>query len=239
MENKAILASLLAVQRDLKVEKGQTNKFGGYNYRSAEDIIEKAKPLCIENGLLLTTTDDLQELGGRIYLTVTATVTDIVSGESFSTKAMAREPQAQKGMTESQLTGTAESYAKKRALGNLFAIDDTKDPDSNEYRQETSSRAAGARSGGNAGNYTNHGDSGAQTGAQAKETANDPYDRKHLNARLMEEFQRTGASSAEMTAVIKAKYGKDSAKALSELDLKDLCDNLETYLAELMQKQAG
>ena len=239
MENKAILASLLAVQRDLKVEKGQTNKFGGYNYRSAEDIIEKAKPLCIENGLLLTTTDDLQELGGRIYLTVTATVTDIVSGESFSTKAMAREPQAQKGMTESQLTGTAESYAKKRALGNLFAIDDTKDPDSNEYRQETSSRAAGARSGGNAGNYTNHGDNGAQTGAQAAKTANDPYDRKHLNARLMEEFQRTGASSAEMTAVIKAKYGKDSAKALSELDLKDLCDNLETYLAELMQKQAG
>lgn len=239
MENKAILASLLAVQRDLKVEKGQKNKFGGYNYRSAEDIIEKAKPLCIENGLLLTTTDDLQELGGRIYLTVTATVTDIVSGESFSTKAMAREPQAQKGMTESQLTGTAESYAKKRALGNLFAIDDTKDPDSNEYRQETSSRAAGARSGGNAGNYTNHGGNGAQTGAQAKETANDPYDRKHLNARLMEEFQRTGASSAEMTAVIKAKYGKDSAKALSELDLKDLCDNLETYLAELMQKQAG
>lgn len=239
MENKAILASLLAVQRDLKVEKGQKNKFGGYNYRSAEDIIEKAKPLCIENGLLLTTTDDLQELGGRIYLTVTATVTDIVSGESFSTKAMAREPQAQKGMTESQLTGTAESYAKKRALGNLFAIDDTKDPDSNEYRQETSSRAAGARSGGNAGNYTNHGAEGAQTGAQAAKTANDPYDRKHLNARLMEEFQRTGASSAEMTAVIKAKYGKDSAKALSELDLKDLCDNLETYLAELMQKQAG
>lgn len=239
MENKAILASLLAVQRDLKVEKGQKNKFGGYNYRSAEDIIEKAKPLCIENGLLLTTTDDLQELGGRIYLTVTATVTDIVSGESFSTKAMAREPQAQKGMTESQLTGTAESYAKKRALGNLFAIDDTKDPDSNEYRQETSSRAAGARSGGNADNYTNHGDNGAQTGAQAAKTANDPYDRKHLNARLMEEFQRTGASSAEMTAVIKAKYGKDSAKALSELDLKDLCDNLETYLAELMQKQAG
>lgn len=239
MENKAILASLLAVQRDLKVEKGQKNKFGGYNYRSAEDIIEKAKPLCIENGLLLTTTDDLQELGGRIYLTVTATVTDIVSGESFSTKAMAREPQAQKGMTESQLTGTAESYAKKRALGNLFAIDDTKDPDSNEFQKETSSRAAGGRSGGNAGNYTNHGGNGAQTGAQAAKTANDPYDRKHLNARLMEEFQRTGASSAEMTAVIKAKYGKDSAKALSELDLKDLCDNLETYLAELMQKQAG
>lgn len=239
MENKAILASLLAVQRDLKVEKGQTNKFGGYNYRSAEDIIEKAKPLCIENGLILTTTDDLQELGGRIYLTVTATVTDIATGDSFSTKAMAREPQAQKGMSESQLTGTAESYAKKRALGNLFAIDDTKDPDSNEFRKETSSRAAGARSGGSANNYSRSSGNAPQTGAQAAKTANDPYDRKRLNARLMEAVNHTGASSAEMTAIIQAKYGKPNTKALSEIDLKDLADNLETYLADLVQKQAG
>ena len=236
MENKAILASLLAVQRDLKVEKGQKNKFGGYNYRSAEDIIEKAKPLCIENGLLLTTTDDLQELGGRIYLTVTATVTDIVSGESFSTKAMAREPQAQKGMTESQLTGTAESYAKKRALGNLFAIDDTKDPDSNEFQKETSSRAAGARSGGNAGNYTNHGGNGAQTGAQAQETANDGYDRRVLLHKVTAEIERTGTNSAEVAAIAKAKYGKSSTRDMNELELKDLAENLENYLAE---KAAG
>lgn len=236
MENKAILASLLAVQRDLKVEKGQTNKFGGYNYRSAEDIIEKAKPLCIENGLILTTTDDLQELGGRIYLTVTATVTDIVSGESFSTKAMAREPQAQKGMTESQLTGTAESYAKKRALGNLFAIDDTKDPDSNEFQKETSSRAAGGRSGGNAGNYTNHGGNGAQTGAQAQETANDGYDRRVLLHKVTAEIERTGTNSAEVAAIAKAKYGKSSTRDMNELELKDLAENLENYLAE---KAAG
>lgn len=232
MENKAILASLLAVQRDLKVEKGQTNKFGGYNYRSAEDIIEKAKPLCIENGLILTTTDDLQELGGRIYLTVTATVTDIVSGESFSTKAMAREPQAQKGMTESQLTGTAESYAKKRALGNLFAIDDTKDPDSNEYRQETSSRAAGARSGGNAGTYSRNGGNGAQTGAQAATGANDEYDRRALLHKVTAEIERTGTNSAEVAAIAKAKYGKGSTRDMNEIELKDLAENLENYLAE-------
>lgn len=236
MENKAILASLLAVQRDLKVEKGQTNKFGGYNYRSAEDIIEKAKPLCIENGLILTTTDDLQELGGRIYLTVTATVTDIVSGESFSTKAMAREPQAQKGMTESQLTGTAESYAKKRALGNLFAIDDTKDPDSNEYRQETSSRAAGARSGGNAGTYSRNGGNGAQTGTQAAREANDEYDRRALLHKVTAEIERTGTNSAEVAAIAKAKYGKSSTRDMNELELKDLAENLENYLAE---KAAG
>ena len=232
MENKAILASLLAVQRDLKVEKGQTNKFGGYNYRSAEDIIEKAKPLCIENGLILTTTDDLQELGGRIYLTVTATVTDIVSGESFSTKAMAREPQAQKGMTESQLTGTAESYAKKRALGNLFAIDDTKDPDSNEYRQETSSRAAGARSGGNAGNYTNHGDNGAQTGAQAAKTANDKASAVRA---LNEEMKRTGASGKEVQQIAEAMVHKSSVNDMTAYEVALLAKNLEAELA----KRAG
>ena len=236
MENKAILASLLAVQRDLKVEKGQTNKFGGYNYRSAEDIIEKAKPLCIENGLILTTTDDLQELGGRIYLTVTATVTDIATGDSFSTKAMAREPQAQKGMSESQLTGTAESYAKKRALGNLFAIDDTKDPDSNEFRKETSSRAAGARSGGSANNYSRSSGNAPQTGAQAAKTANDPYDRRTLIHKVTAEIERTGANSTEVAAIAKAKYGKSSTRDMNEIELKDLAENLENYLAE---KAAG
>lgn len=236
MESKAILASLLAVQRDLKVEKGQTNKFGGYNYRSAEDIIEKAKPLCIENGLVLTTTDDLQELGGRIYLTVTATVTDIATGDSFSTKAMAREPQAQKGMSESQLTGTAESYAKKRALGNLFAIDDTKDPDSNEFRKETSSRAAGARSQGNASNYTRNGGNAPQTGSQAQETANGPYDRRTLIHKVTAEIERTGANSTEVAAIAQAKYGKSSTRDMNEIELKDLAENLENYLAE---KAAG
>lgn len=234
MENKSILANLLAVQRDLNVPKGQTNKFGGYNYRSAEDIIEKAKPLCIANGLLLTTSDEMQQIGDRIYLVVTATVTDIISGEQFSTKAMAREPLAQKGMQESQLTGTAESYAKKRALGNLFAIDDTKDPDSNEFRNETQNRAGASKSG-NATSYTHSGGNGAQTGAQTAQTPS----RGNINAHLMAEVKRTGASSTEMTAVIKARYGKESTKVLTDAELDDLANHLETYLEELMQKQAG
>ena len=235
MENKSILANLLAVQRDLNVPKGQTNKFGGYNYRSAEDIIEKAKPLCIANGLLLTTSDEMQQIGDRIYLVVTATVTDIISGEQISTKAMAREPLAQKGMQESQLTGTAESYAKKRALGNLFAIDDTKDPDSNEFRNETQNRA-GARSGGSANNYSRSSCNAPQTGAQAQETANDPYDRRTLIHKVTAEIERTGANSTEVAAIAQAKYGKSSTRDMNEIELKDLAENLENYLAE---KAAG
>lgn len=231
MENKSILANLLAVQRELKVEKGQTNKFGGYNYRSAEDIIEKAKPLCIENGLLLTTTDEMQQVGDRIYLVVTATVTDILSGESFSTKAMAREPLSQKGMSESQLTGTAESYAKKRALGNLFAIDDTKDPDTDEYRRESQNRA-GASGNGNANNVSRQGGNGAQTGAQAAKTANDKASAVRA---LNEEMKRTGASGKEVQQIAEAMVHKSSVNDMTAYEVALLAKNLEAELA----KRAG
>ena len=231
MENKSILANLLAVQRELKVEKGQTNKFGGYNYRSAEDIIEKAKPLCIENGLLLTTTDEMQQVGDRIYLVVTATVTDILSGESFSTKAMAREPLSQKGMSESQLTGTAESYAKKRALGNLFAIDDTKDPDTDEYRRESQNRA-GASKNENANNVSRQGGNGAQTGAQAAKTANDKASAVRA---LNEEMKRTGASGKEVQQIAEAMVHKSSVNDMTAYEVALLAKNLEAELA----KRAG
>ena len=231
MENKSILANLLAVQRELKVEKGQTNKFGGYNYRSAEDIIEKAKPLCIENGLLLTTTDEMQQVGDRIYLVVTATVTDILSGESFSTKAMAREPLSQKGMSESQLTGTAESYAKKRALGNLFAIDDTKDPDTDEYRRESQNRA-GASGNENANNVSRQGGNGAQTGAQAAKTANDKASAVRA---LNEEMKRTGASGKEVQQIAEAMVHKSSVNDMTAYEVALLAKNLEAELA----KRAG
>lgn len=231
MENKSILANLLAVQRELKVEKGQTNKFGGYNYRSAEDIIEKAKPICIENGLLLTTTDEMQQVGDRIYLVVTATVTDILSGESFSTKAMAREPLSQKGMSESQLTGTAESYAKKRALGNLFAIDDTKDPDTDEYRRESQNRA-GASGNGNANNVTRNGGNAPQTGAQAAKTANDKASAVRA---LNEEMKRTGASAKEVQQIAEAMVHKSSVNDMTAYEVALLAKNLEAELA----KRAG
>ena len=234
MENKSILANLLAVQRELKVEKGQTNKFGGYNYRSAEDIIEKAKPLCIENGLLLTTTDEMQQVGDRIYLVVTATVTDILSGESFSTKAMAREPLSQKGMSESQLTGTAESYAKKRALGNLFAIDDTKDPDTDEYRREagnryasqTSQNRAGARSQQNAGNYTN------QPQGRSQE-ANELAKRGKAMQAVMQAAKAGGITNEQVKAVIKGKYGKAGSGELSVGQLQMMAHNLAQYVHEV------
>lgn len=120
---------LLEVQRLLKVEKSQFNTFGGYKYRSKEDILEAAKPLCHERGLLLTCDDAVEEIGGWHYIVATATVIDSGTGASVRAHGYAREPEDKKGMDASQITGTAASYAGKRALSNLFAIDDTKDSD--------------------------------------------------------------------------------------------------------------
>jgi len=117
---------LSKIQVDLRAPKNQFNAFGKYKYRSCEDILEGVKPhLC---GLILTLSDKIEQVGDRIYVTATAKLTD---GESsIETTASARESLTKKGMDDSQITGTASSYARKYALNGLFCIDDTKDADS-------------------------------------------------------------------------------------------------------------
>lgn len=136
-EGKPIHASLMAVQAELKAPKNQRNNFGKYNYRSCEDIIEAVKPLLKENGLFLTMSDDIVLIGDRYYVKATVSVTDIVTGESVQTSALAREAAQKKGMDESQVTGTASSYARKYALNGLLAIDDAKDADTDDYARQT------------------------------------------------------------------------------------------------------
>lgn len=231
MEGKAIYAALLAVQRDLKAPKGQRNTFGKYNYRSAEDILEAVKPLLNDNGLVLLLSDSIEQVGERYYVKATARVLDVATGDYIENAAYAREPVTKKGMDDPQVTGTCSSYARKYALNGLFAIDDTKDPDTDEYRNESQNRA-GARSGGSANNYSRSSGNAPQTGAQAQETANDPYDRRNLIHKVTAEIERTGANSTEVAAIAQAKYGKSSTRDMNEIELKDLAENLENYLAE-------
>ncbi len=120
---------LSAIQGSLKAPKGQTNKFGGYNYRSAEDILNAVKPLLGEWKCSLVISDEIVEVAGRIYVRASATIADNDSDQAISTNAFARETETKKGMDEAQVTGSASSYARKYALNGLFAIDDTKDPD--------------------------------------------------------------------------------------------------------------
>ena len=120
---------LAAVQKVLKAPKNQYNSFGKYSYRSCEDILEAAKPLCIENGLILTISDDIVAVGERYYIKATAAVTDVQDGEKVECSGIAREAEERKGMDSSQVTGSTSSYARKYALNGLFSIDDTKDAD--------------------------------------------------------------------------------------------------------------
>lgn len=129
------MKALLNVQNELKAPKNQYNDFGKYKYRSAEDILEAVKPLLKKYDLTLTLSDTIIQVGGRVYVEAMAHITN--GEESTYVTAYAREPEAKKGMDESQITGTASSYARKYALNGLFLIDDTKDADTNQYKEQT------------------------------------------------------------------------------------------------------
>lgn len=129
-ETTPILVKLLDIQRELKVEK-KPNLGVKYKSRSKEDILEAVKPLCHERGLVIICDDEVVFIAdGWVYQKSTATLTDSETGECVRASAWAREAENKKFMDESQSSGCAASYAGKRALGNLFAIDDTADSDS-------------------------------------------------------------------------------------------------------------
>ncbi len=163
------MKELIAIQAELKVPKNQTNKFGGYNYRSAEDITEAAKPLCAKYQCALLMEDriemrgtafcckDVVDMGyedkdgnwhpdirevetvkGLRYFTVSTATLINSAGEKASCTAEAEHPETKKGMDPAQISGATSSYARKYALGGLFALSDIKDPDAtNDHgRQE-------------------------------------------------------------------------------------------------------
>jgi len=121
---------LIKIQTELKAPKNQFNKFGGYSYRSCNDIMEALKPLLQANQVSILLNDELVMIGNRYYIKATASLQD--DKEKITTTAYARESETKKGMDESQITGSASSYARKYALNGLFAIDDVKDADTRD-----------------------------------------------------------------------------------------------------------
>ena len=139
MTRPEFTAKVATIQATLNAPKGQLNSFGGYRYRSAEDILTAVKPLL--SGLILSISDEILLIGDRFYVKATATITD---GEhEQSTSALAREPLNKKGADESQITGMASSYARKYALNGLFAIDDAKDADTDEHARQNGQQPRG------------------------------------------------------------------------------------------------
>lgn len=124
---------LWTIQQTLNAPKNQRNNFGGYSYRSAEDILEAVKPL-LQN-ITLTLNDEIVLIGDRYYVKATATLSD--GEDAVCVTAYAREEESKRGMDASQLTGATSSYARKYALNGLFCIDDAKDPDTDAYAKQT------------------------------------------------------------------------------------------------------
>lgn len=124
------ISKLLKMQKKLVVPKGHYNSFGKYNYRSAEDIMVALKVVQEAENTVVVIDTDIETANGWNYINATATLYDADDGEVIAvTHGKAREPEIKKGMDESQITGTAASYAIKRALSGMFLIDDEKDAD--------------------------------------------------------------------------------------------------------------
>lgn len=132
----SVYEKLMNIQNELKAPKGQRNSFGNYNYRSCEDILEAVKPLLAKHQAALTISDSIELIGARFYVKATAKLVDVVDGTMIENTAYARESESKRGMDDSQLTGATSSYARKYCLNGLFAIDDTKDADTNEYHEQ-------------------------------------------------------------------------------------------------------
>jgi len=119
---------LATIQTKFKSKKSRFNSFGKYNFRSAEDILEATKPYLLELGVSVTISERLLESNQDFpILESTAIVTD--GKDAIHSTAIVGVDLLQKGMQMPQKFGSASSYGKKYALGNLFLIDDTQDAD--------------------------------------------------------------------------------------------------------------
>lgn len=141
----SIYQKLGEIQQKLNAPKDKVNKFGGYNYRSCEGILEAVKPLLKLTSTALTITDEVVEVGGRVFVKATATLWDADEHDLVAVSAYAREEETKKGMDAAQITGSASSYARKYALNGLFAIDDNKDPDDPELSNNVQESKKDAR----------------------------------------------------------------------------------------------
>src|SRR5690625_1385027 len=210
MESNNLVQKLLIVQKELKAPKGQYNSFGKYAYRSAEDILEAVKPLNAEQGLLLTLSDEPILTGDRHYIKATATITD--GNDTHSVTAYARESLNKKGMDDSQITGTASSYARKYALNGMYLIDDTKDADTDEYQNQS-----------NRSNTQNNTKQTFQT--QGKPQKNNLSDAQVK--RLFAIAKSVNVTAEQVKKIIMRDYKKTEVAQLTRQEYDVICKNLE------------
>ena len=132
-----IKEKLAVIQQELKVPKSKPNRFGGYKYRNVDMITEAVKPLLKDQKCILTLNDEVVEVGGRVYVKATAVLEETDGEGGIGVSGYAREQLERKKSDDSQLTGAASTYARKRALEGLFLLDDSGDvTDPDEYEED-------------------------------------------------------------------------------------------------------
>lgn len=206
MEDKTIHQKLIEVQEELKAPKGQYNSFGKYYFRSTEDIVEALKPLLIKRGLLLLMYDEIELIGSRIYVVSTADLTD--GATNIKVSARARESETKKGMDDSQITGTASSYARKYALNGMFLIDDSKDADTPEYSGQMNNQQ------------------------QSKQPKQPEITLDAVKTALNELVKKTNGDYTKISAYLLKQVGADNFNALSSQQLFEAND----YIKQLSDK---
>lgn len=199
-----ITEKLSEIQTRMDVPKDKHNDFGGYDYRSAESILNEFKKYSREYNVSLTLKDEIVEIAGRVYVKSTATFIDCEDGGEISVPAYAREPETKPKMDESQVTGSASSYARKYAMNALFLLDDVKDPDTNEYAKQT---GADKKSG----------------GKKEQTTADKKVNQNHINS-LRKMFEKQGIDESKLLAGYKIK----KIEELTVLQYKWVFDNQKT-----------
>jgi hypothetical protein len=137
-----IREKLSAIQADFKAKKSRKNNFGNYMFRSAEDILEALKPYNDKHNIYVTIKEELTLGSDFPIIHSTATIVDAETGDQIEGTAIVGVDLNQKGMQMPQKFGSASSYGKKYALGNLLLIDDTADADATnthgrDHREQT------------------------------------------------------------------------------------------------------
>ena len=223
MAGKSIYAGILQVQRDVKIPK--TNDGGRFKYRSAEDILEKVKPVLHEAGLIVRFSEDIKTDAIGSYIESTCRVIDIATGDMEESHAIAREDVGTKIMSAGQATGAAISYARKYALCGMFAIDNEEDLDSPTYQNAIQNAPQKAET-------TSKGKTTKAT-AKTQDKANDTVKTQIIN-KAIAEVQRLKLSDEKISEIIYKHYKMkiSSWNDLQEKQIIEMTENLESWSKE-------